>query len=48
MNDRTQGGSVLDDGRIELMQNRRSNEADSRGIDAPNDEIDAAGNPLSV
>lgn len=38
MNDRAQGGSVLKDGRIEFMQNRRSTKDDSRGVDEPIDE----------
>ena len=33
MNDRSQGGSVIERGRIELMQNRRMNEDDWRGVD---------------
>lgn len=32
MNDRSQGGSVLHHGRIELMQNRRLNVDDNRGV----------------
>jgi lysosomal alpha-mannosidase len=32
MNDRSQGGSVLKDGRVELMQNRRCNLDDWRGV----------------
>jgi len=32
MNDRTQGGSVIFDGRVELMQNRRGNGVDSRHL----------------
>lgn len=39
MNDRSQGGSVLKNGRIELMQNRRLNEDDQRGIDEPLNEV---------
>ena len=39
MNDRSQGGSVLKNGRFELMQNRRLNEDDQRGIDEPLNEV---------
>jgi len=38
MNDRSQGGSSLADGRIELMQNRRLFEDDSRGVSQPLNE----------
>lgn len=38
MNDRAQGGSVIKDGRIEFMQNRRSVKDDSRGVGEPIDE----------
>lgn len=31
MNDRSQGGSVIKEGRIEIMQNRRDNADDGRG-----------------
>jgi len=48
MNDRAQGGSVIQDGRIELMQNRRSNADDSRGVGEDLDEKDANGNGISV
>jgi hypothetical protein len=48
MNDRAQGGSVIQDGRIELMQNRRSNADDSRGVDENIDETDVNGNGVSV
>jgi hypothetical protein len=33
MNDRSQAGSVIKNGRIELMQNRRTNADDGRGVD---------------
>ena len=33
MNDRSQGGSVLEKGRIELMQNRKMYHDDQRGVD---------------
>lgn len=48
MNDRSQGGSVLVDGRIELMQNRRSNADDARGVGEDLDEKDANGNGITV
>ena len=39
MNDRSQGGSVLENGSIEIMQNRRLLADDRRGVDeALNDE----------
>lgn len=39
MNDRSQGGSVLSDGSIELMQNRRLHHDDGRGVgEALNEE----------
>jgi Glycosyl hydrolases family 38 C-terminal domain len=48
MNDRSQGGSVIKNGRIELMQNRRLNVDDSRGMGEPLNETDANGNGISV
>jgi len=38
MNSRSQGGSVLSPGRIELMQNRRLNVDDWRGMGEPLNE----------
>jgi hypothetical protein len=38
MNDRSQGGSVLENGHIELMQNRRLNVDDWRGMGEPLNE----------
>lgn len=38
MNDRTQMGSVIQDGRIELVQNRAMNKDDSRGVSEVLDE----------
>ena len=40
MNDRAQGGSVIEDGTIELMQNRRLTKDDGRGVGEPLNEID--------
>jgi hypothetical protein len=40
LNDRSQGGSVLEEGRVELMQNRRMFEDDDRGVDEALDEVD--------
>lgn len=40
MNDRSQGGSVVEKGRIELMQNRRLHGDDNRGVDENLNEID--------
>jgi hypothetical protein len=48
MNDRSQGGSVLVDGRIELMQNRRLNKDDWRGMGDPLNEVDSTGNGIKV
>jgi hypothetical protein len=48
MNDRSQGGSVIKDGRIELMYNRRINKDDERGVEEALNEVDANGNGISV
>jgi hypothetical protein len=40
MNDRSQGGSVVNTGRIELMQNRRLYFDDYRGVGEPLNETD--------
>jgi len=48
MNSRSQGGSVLQDGQIELMQNRRLNKDDWRGMGDPLNEVDSNGNGVSV
>lgn len=48
MNDRSQGGSVLEAGRIELMQNRRLNVDDGRGVDEPLNEKQADGAGIRV
>ena len=48
MNSRSQGGSVLQDGRIELMQNRRINKDDWRGMGDPLNEVDSNGNGITV
>lgn len=48
MNDRSQGGSVIKDGRIELMQNRRLNLDDWRGMGEPLNETYWNGNGISV
>jgi len=39
MNDRSQGGSVIKDGRIELMINRRLTRDDARGNGEPLNEL---------
>ena len=39
MNDRSQGGSSLKPGRIELMQNRRLSKDDGRGVNEALNEI---------
>jgi len=48
MNDRSQGGAVLEDGSIEIMQNRRLLHDDGRGVGEPLDEVDAAGEGIEV
>jgi hypothetical protein len=48
MNDRSQGGSVIQDGRIELMQNRRHNKDDDRGVNETLNETYSNGNGISV
>jgi hypothetical protein len=48
MNDRSQGGSVISKGRIELMQNRRLYYDDSRGVDEALNEKDQYGNGITV
>ena len=48
MNDRSQGGSVIKDGRIELMQNRWLNKDDDRGVSENLDETLWNGDGISV
>ena len=48
MNDRSQGGSVIDAGTIELMQNRRLFYDDNRGVEEPLNEVDSAGYGIQV
>jgi len=48
MNDRTQGGSSLKEGRIELMQNRRGFVDDKRGVDQPLNECNDEGVGITV
>jgi hypothetical protein len=48
LNDRSQGGSVVQEGRIELMQNRRLFYDDDRGVDEVLNETDQYGNGISV
>jgi len=48
MNDRSQGGSVIDTGRIELMINRRLYYDDDRGVEEALNETDAYGNGITV
>jgi hypothetical protein len=48
MNSRSQGGSVINQGRIELMQHRRLYYDDGRGMGQALDERDSLGNPISV
>lgn len=46
MNDRSQGGSVIENGRIELLQNRRLFYVDGRGVGEPLNEVVKTG-PIS-
>ena len=48
MNDRSQGGSVLQKGRIELMQNRRLFHDDWRGVEEALNERDPDGQGIIV
>lgn len=48
MNDRSQAGAVIQKGQVELMQNRRSNDDDGRGVDEPIDEVNANGFGITV
>lgn len=48
MNTRSQGGSVIKTGRIELMQHRRLYYDDSRGMGEPLNETDELGNGIIV
>ena len=48
MNDRSQGGSALSDGNIELMQNRRLVLDDDRGVKEPLNETNASGTGIQV
>lgn len=48
MNDRSQGGSSLNEGEVEFMQNRRLNVDDWRGMGEPLAELDASGTGISV
>jgi len=48
MNDRSQAGSVIHNGRIELMHHRRLYFDDERGVDEALDEKDQYGNGITV
>ena len=48
MNDRAQGGSAYDNGRLELMINRRGYTDDGLGMSEPLNEVDAQGFGLNV
>lgn len=48
MNSRSQGGSVLKPGRIELMQNRRLNRDDWRGMGEALNETTSTGLGITV
>ena len=48
MNDRSQGGSALKPGTIELVQNRESPVDDNKGLGEPLQEKDEFGNGIRV
>jgi len=48
MNDRSQGGSVIKDGRIEMMMNRRLARDDGRGMGEALNEVNSTGYPITV
>ena len=48
LNDRSQGGSSLKEGRIELMIDRRLMKDDFKGLEEALNETDSSGNPLPV
>lgn len=48
MNDRSQGGSVLEDGSIEIMQNRRLLHDDGRGVGEALNETNSNGYGIQV
>ena len=48
MNDRSQGGAVIKNGAIELMQNRRLLFDDNRGVEEPLNETDSSGRGIEV
>ena len=48
MNDRSQGGAVIENGAIELMQNRRLLLDDNRGVAEPLNETDKEGRGIEV
>jgi len=48
MNERSQGGGVIDKGAIELMQNRRLLVDDNLGVDEPLDEQNIFGVGIQV
>ena len=43
MNDRSQGGSVIEKGKVEFMINRRLTHDDRRGVDQALNETDSLG-----
>ena len=48
MNDRAQGGAVIENGAIELMQNRRLLFDDNRGLSQALNETDKEGRGIEV
>jgi len=48
LNDRSQGGSSLKDGRIELMIDRRQTKDDYKGVEEALNETDSSGAPLKL
>lgn len=47
-NDRSQGGAVFDNSRVELMHNRRLFLDDSRGVEEPLSENGTYGNGITI
>ena len=48
MNDRSQGGSSLDNGQVELMINRRIYKDDGKGVGEALNEKDSLGHGITV
>jgi hypothetical protein len=48
INDRSQGGTVVEKSKIEFMINRRLTHDDQRGVDEPLNETDSTGQGIIV